>query len=424
MEHFKVSKRRAWLVWGLAASFFLAEYFARVAPSVMVPDLMRAFHVAALSLGALSAYFYIAYVAMQIPVGTLVDRYGPHRLLTVMAALCGVSCILFAKTNYIVAAELARFLMGLSAAFAFVGALKLANVWFAHSRFGFFAGATQALGMLGAAIGEGPVAILVSQMGWRATMTAIGLVLIGLAILIALIVRDHPSHIIAQSRPVEIKSDYSLLGGVGCVLKNPQTWLNAIFVGCLYAPTAAFAELWGASYLHRVYNISREVSATAVSMIFIGWAIGSPIVGWISDSIQRRKPILLISASLSLVLMTMVLYIPHLSVPLLFCLLFFYGMSNVGVATSYVVACEINPKAISATSMSVTNMASVLIGTAFQPIIGALLELHWDHRMIDSIPFYSAENYHFAMLSLPVTLIVCLLMGCFIKESYFSCNTI
>ncbi|MCK4609099.1 MAG: MFS transporter, partial [Gammaproteobacteria bacterium] len=193
---------RALFIWLLAAGFFFAEYFARVAPSVMVADLMRDLHVSALSLGSLSAFFYYAYVAMQIPVGTLVDRFGPHRLLTVTAALCGISCILFAHVDSLAAAKAYRFLMGFSAAFAFVGALKLASVWFPASRFGFISGATQALGMLGAAVGEGPVSVLVTHIGWRQSMILIGIILLILALLISIIVRDHPD----KERPKNKKS--------------------------------------------------------------------------------------------------------------------------------------------------------------------------------------------------------------------------
>ena len=98
--------------WLFAALFFFAEYFARVAPSVMAPHLMSAFNVTALSLGALSAYFYYAYIGMQIPVGALVDRYGPHKLLSVMAIGCGIAAFSFGATHSIHLASIARLFMG------------------------------------------------------------------------------------------------------------------------------------------------------------------------------------------------------------------------------------------------------------------------------------------------------------------------
>lgn len=413
----QTSKFRAWLVWILAASFFFAEYFARVAPSVMVPDLMRAFHVNALSLGALSAFFYYAYVGMQLPVGALIDRFGPHKLLTLTAMLCGGACFLFAYAQALAIADLARFLMGLAAAFAFVGALQLARTWFSPARFGLLAGATQALGMLGAAVGEGPVAVLVQRWGWRLTMSGIGFFLLVLALLIALIVRDKPTTF-DEKMQIKTSVTYSLWQSLVAVVKTPQCWVNGIFVGFLYAPTAAFAELWGASYLHRIYDLSPTEAASMVGAIFLGFALSSPCAGWLSDKIGKRKPIMLASILFSCFFMSAVLYWPGLSVTAVVILLWLYGMSNVAVALSYVVASEIVPSGISATSMSFANMFSVIVGAFFQPLIGWLLVKGWDHQISHGVPIYSADDYRWAMLSLPLCYGLSLLAWLFLKESY------
>jgi sugar phosphate permease len=65
-----------WVLWGLAAFFYFFEYFLRVAPSVMVPQLMETFSVDATAIGTLSAFYFYIYAPMQIPVGVLTDRYG------------------------------------------------------------------------------------------------------------------------------------------------------------------------------------------------------------------------------------------------------------------------------------------------------------------------------------------------------------
>ena len=404
----------AWAVWTLAALFFFGEYFARVAPSVMVTDLMRDFNVHALSLGALSAAFYYAYVGMQLPVGALMDRFGPRRLLTIMAALCGVSCLVFAHTHSISAAAGGRFFMGFSAAFAFVGALKLASIWFPPERFGFMAGFTQALGMLGAAMGEGPVSVLVSNFGWRHTMEGIGVILVILGVLIGCIVRDHPS----GEKTHRSMSAEPILNSLYIVIKNPQTWINGLVVGCLYAPTAAFAELWGPDYFHHVSSISLETAASIISVIFIGWGISSPLVGLFSDRIGRRKPVVVGSIICSGVFMGLALYLPHPPVWLLFVLMFLYGASNVGVATCYTIACEQNSISVGGTSMAFANMASVIVGAFFQPIIGWLLDIGWDHHVVDGVPIYSAHDFHHAMLALPACFIISLVASLFLKETF------
>lgn len=402
-------------MWGLGAAFFLAEYLARVAPAVMVPDLMNAFQITALGIGSMSAFFYYAYVGMQIPVGILVDRFGPHRLLTLMAAICALSAMMFGFSHSLVTAHLARFLMGFSSAFAFVGSLRLATLWFSSRRFGLLAGLTQALGMFGAAMAGGPLALVVDKIGWRYTMAGIGGVLLILALLIGIFVRDRS---IKHTSENKLATSQELWKGLRLVLKNKQSWLNALFVGLLYAPTAAFAELWGVSFLVRVYGLHNEIAATAISCIFIGWAVGAPITGWISDRIQKRKPILMFSVIASLILILLVIYLPSIKVPILFVLLFFYGVANTGVATAYAVASEINPRHVAGSSMAFANMASVLIGAAFQPVIGLFLDLQWHGEMSNGVPFYSVHAFRFAMSALPLCLILGSIIVFKIKETH------
>lgn len=402
-----------WVVWALGASFFLTEYFARVAPSVMVPQLMQTFHVNALSLGALSGFFYYAYVSMQLPVGVLVDRFRPHRLLTVTALLCAVGAVIFTMAPTIYMAELGRLVTGFGAAFAFVGTLKLAKIWLPVNRFGLIAGLTQALGMLGAAIGEGPLSILVQHVGWHNTMWLIAAALLLISLLIAVIVRDRTN---VNHQPVTKRQD--VLHGLKLVVRNPQTWINGLFVGLLYSPTAAFAELWGATYVHHVYHFRPELAASAISFIFIGWAIGGPVAGWLSDRIGKRKPIMLVSAFASLVFMSLALYLPISSVVVLFVVLFLFGVSNTGVGVSYALAGEINPVHTAGTSMAFANMASVIIGAIFQPIIGWLLDLQWRGQVEGGVHIFSTHAYHLALLALPLCLLLAIIVLFFVKETH------
>lgn len=409
-------KIQPWLIWSLGAAFFFSEYFARVDPSIIVPQLMSAFDVGAFALGSLSAYFYYPYIAMQLPVGALVDRYGPHRLLTIAALVCSAACFLFSMAHDLWVAELARALMGFSAAFAFVGTLKLATLWFEPRRLGLLAGLTQGIGMLGAAFGEGFFAFIVSKVGWRDTIGLIGWILLALGILIGLIVRDKKSTLLGRMVPET--SQLRIWDGLMIVFRNPNSWRIAVYAGLIYAPTGAFAEFWGPSFIHRVYGISPQIAALLVSVIFIGLAVGGPLVGWISDRIGLRRPILIASALSSLFLISVVLYIPQLPIFLLFILLFLYGVSNMGVALSYAVASEINPRALSGISIAFTNMASVLVAAILQPFIGWLLVLHWRGIYVDDHPLYSAADYQSAMSLLPIALILAAGVALAIKETH------
>ena len=409
----------AWWIWILGAAFFFFEYVVRVSPSVMAQQLINDFHITAYALGTLSAFFYYAYIVMQIPVGTLVDRFSVRWLVGSMTLLCAASAFLFAHTHTFGLAELSRLLIGVTGAFAFVGALKLATVWFSPKRFGFLTGTTQALGMLGASVGTGPLAIMIAHQGWRHTLDFLGVLLIILAVLIFVFMRDRPS----STKPVS-KQRIKVWQGVGSVLRNPMTWINGIIVGLLYAPTGAFGELWGPLYIHKVYGISPEDAAALISVVFIGWAIGSPVMGWISDYIRRRKIIIVGSAACSLVLICVLLYMPFLPLAVLYVVAFVYGFCNVGVSTCYAVSCEINEPQWSGTSLGFTNMASIIVAAAFQPVIGWLLDLGCHGHLVNGHRIYSVHDFQWSMLALPVCLVVCLVFCCFLKESYGANQTV
>ena len=167
-----------WIVWSLSAGFFFAEYLVRLEPSITKQQLMQAFHLNGTGFGTLSAFFTFSYVAMQIPVGTLVDRFGAHKLLVLNSIACAIGCFIFAVSTSIWLAETGRLISGIGSAFAFVGTLRLATYWFPPHKIGLIAGMTQAAGMLGASVGEGPFAVIVAIIGWRQTMWLIGSIII------------------------------------------------------------------------------------------------------------------------------------------------------------------------------------------------------------------------------------------------------
>jgi MFS family permease len=260
--------------------------------------------------------------------------------------------------------------------------------------------------------------LIVDYFGWQVAMILIGAILLLLSLLIGLIVRDDPGHFLERTESLLPKTRYSLLKGLWVVLCNPQTWINGAIVGLLYAPTAAFAELWGVSYLKRTYALSNGVAGAAVSMIFVGWAVGGPWIGHLSDRLKRRKPLIVISALCSTILLLCVLYIPGKPVWLIFTLLFFYGISNVGVGICYAVAAEINRRPLAGTSMSFANMASVIIGASLQPIMGWLLDKLWNGEIENGVRFYSAANFHEVFIILPICLMMSAVMCFFLKESF------
>lgn len=410
-----------YFVWSLGALFFLMEYFIRVSPSVITTQLMSTFHIAAFALGGLSAFFYYAYISMQVPVGILVDRFGPKRLLTASIAICALSIVLFAGMRNIETGYLSRLLMGFGASFAFVGTLKLISTWFPARQFALLAGVTQALGMLGAVIGDAPMAYIFQTYGWRQSLMVIAGIFALLAIFIGLFVRDTNPRLPAHE--AVSKDTIKIWPSVKMVMANPQTWLNCLFIGLLYAPTAAFGEQWGVAFISNTHHIDNTHAAGEVSAIFIGMAIGCPLLGWLSDRLQRRLIVMRVAAVACLALILIVIYGErclgiHLSEKAFFAVLFGYGLFNSGIVPSYALASEINPRKLTGIALGITNMASVIIGAIFIPLIGLIMDKLWDGTVLNGIRLYSAGNYQLAFVLLPTCFVIAIIVSLFLHETH------
>jgi len=413
-----------WLIFGLGAVFYTYEYYLRTAPSVMTEDLMSFYHTNALAFGNLAAFYYYAYVPMQLPVGILMDRYGPRRLLSLACFFCALGSYLFAMTASLWVAEIGRFMVGFGSAFAFVGVLKLATIWLPPERFAMIAGCTAALGAVGAIVGDATLTEMVAHQGWRQTINIVASIGMVLAVIMFLLIRDqnpssqhyHFNNGIASEQPKTLDFG-SVLDGFIAILRNPYMWINGI-VGCLlYLPTTTFADLWGISYLEQARGFSNEEAAMAVIMLYTGWAIGAPLMGIFSDYIKQRKLPMIVSGIAAAILISILLYMPHISHMSIYTLLFFTGTMYSAQVITFAVGRELSLNKVSGIALAVTNMLCMLGGIVFQPVIGWLLDLHWDGRLVNGAEIYSESAYQFALAVLPIGLILAVILITLLPET-------
>jgi MFS family permease len=406
-----------WVVWALASSFLFYKYLLQVSPSVMVNDLMRDFHLTGAEMGNLAAFYFYAYLSMQLPVGLLLDRFSPRRLVTAAIVMCASGALLFAVAQQLGLAYLGRLLIGLGGAFSAVGTMKLITLWFPPRKFALVSGLMMTVGMLGAVGGEAPLAATVEWLGWRNTMLAAAGVGLVLALVIYLFVRDR-SHPIMKNHGQPRPSFWQALRGI---ISRPQSWLISIYSGLAFAPISAFAGLWGVPYLMENYRMPRTDIAALVSLVFIGFAIGSPLAGWFSDKIQRRKPIMALGTGFGLLGLVTILYLPGLPHLLLALLLFLFGFFTSFFFVSFAVMREINNPLASGTAIGFINMFNAMCGAFSEPLIGKLLDLKWDHKILHGVRIFSITDYHWALFTLPILMLIALFLLLFIEET--KCET-
>lgn len=382
-----------YIAWALGAAFFCYAFFQRVSPSIMVEDLMREFAVSAAVLGNLSAFYLYAYAGLQIPVGVLMDRLGPRRLMTVAALASAAGALLFATSGSIGGGYVGRALIGAGCAFSWVGVLTIATQWLPPARFALLAGLAQMLGMAGGVFGQAPLALAVEAMGWRATLGAIGAAGLVLAAGIWFGVRDRPH---AENRAVGVG------GSLGVVLRTRETWIAAAFGLAMTGPMLAFGALWAVPYLQAAYGLERASAAGLASLIFVGWALAAPLIGFLADRMRRLKAQMIAFGSLAVLTLVLLLYVPGLPLAAVAALIALHGAAASCMHLCFVVAKDHVPPGMSSSAMGVVNMAVVGSGALFQPLIGILLDLNWDGAMLAGVRVYAPEAYRAAFVVLPV----------------------
>ena len=282
------------LVFALALASFVLSFFHRTAPAAIAGELTQAFSISGAVLGTLAATYFYVYTVLQVPVGVLADTFGPRRLLAGGSAIAAAGSLLFALAPAWEIAAAGRTLVGVGVSVAFISILKVSAVWFPANRFATLAGVTMFAGNLGAVIAGAPLAWLVTQTSWRS-------VFVGLAALSALLavaswwrVRDRPEDfgLPAVNTAAPATTRLPWLAAVLHVLANRATW-PAFFVNVgVGGSYLAFAGLWAVPFLQATRGMTRVDAAQHTSLLLLGVAIGSLVIGLVSDRLQSRRGVM------------------------------------------------------------------------------------------------------------------------------------
>ena len=393
----------------VGAGFFAYAFTLRVAPGVMVQELMAEFAVGAAVLGNLSAVYFYTYAVLQIPIGLLMDKIGPRRLMTVAAAIVALGCWMFSTSEHIGTAYAGRALIGLGCAFSWPGTLALVNLWFPN-RFALLAGISQFLAMGGAMLGQAPLAAGVDAYGWRPMSAMLGIVGIVLSALIFVTARDRPTahqHIVSASTR---RRD---------VIFSRQTLLASGAGFALIAGVLTIGGLWGVPFLMQNYSFERTHAAAIMSLAFLGHGCGCVVFGWWSDRIQRRKLPMLVGALLCVLGQCVFIWGPILPDLWLSAVVFVMGMGGACMVLPFALARESADPRHAGLIIGVVNTAVVGSGAVFQPAVGVLLDHSWNGAMDASgVRLYVVSDYTSALSVLPITGAVGVLLILAMRETH------
>ena len=404
----KVSMR-GWMIWGTAALFYLYEFFVRVAPSAMEPELQAHFGLTAAALGAAAGTYYLIYSPMQLLSGTIIDKFGPKRVLLISALVCTFGAFLQIAGDSSMFLVAARFCQGLGSAFAFVGTMYVAAEWFPRSMLAMISGLTTSLGMAGAIIGNAGIANMVEDLGWQSALLVAGMVGLAITALIAIVVPGHEPADFEQ--PAEKKPH--VLAALKIVYSNPQSWYIGIVGATLYMPLAIIGALWGAEYVISLTGATKLEAASAVSMMYVGWLVGGPIAGYLSDRFNARR-LFLVGASIATFFVTLFIALtPSLPLPAMFGVLLLLGLASTSQVVCFAAAVEHNPHSVTGTSLAATNMIIMLMGGMGEWLFGELLDYFNGPAPAGQ---FTPEAFHLSIGLLPAMCLIGLVCAMRLKD--------
>lgn len=400
----------------IGAFFYCYEFVLRIVPGILQQELISAFgNIPAATFGQISALYYFAYSPMQLPVGILMDRFGARKLLTLACFCCATGSFLFSYPSNLLVAGVGRFLVGFGSAFAFVGVLSCAIAWLPYKLFSLVAGLMTSIGMFGLIYGEIKLTELSHSLSLGSILQLLVYAGIVLTIMIFLIVRENPNSNNSDHKNIPMKD---FLQNVLHVLKTPEIWLIGFSAACLYTSLSIFGELWGQSYLEHAHHLTKVKSAKTISFLFLGWAIGAPFFGYISDKYNNRVIPLLVGTIFSFICISIILYIPELSSFSLCAVVLLYGIFSAAEIIAFIMANECIAKILPGTIFAVINMIVTLGGVIFQPLVGKLLDIFNNGKTLNGVYIYATKDYQLSLSVMPTLLIITVFILFILKTKY------
>ena len=355
------------VAWFLTAVFYFYQYSMRSAPAVMVPELSAAFGLSAVGVASLVGLFYYAYAPFSLVAGVALDQIGPKRVVPLGAASVAIGAILF-STGDPTLGSIGRFMQGAGGVFALIGAVYLVTTFMPASRAATLIGATQMFGMAGGSAGQflvGP--LIASGFAWDRFWLGMGAVGIPIAVLLFIFIPRRKG--VPKTKAVGLRPAMSAMGSV---FINPQSILCGLISGLLFIPTTIFDMVWGVRFLQEAHGVPYEFAVLRSAAVPFGWIIGCPLLGWLTDRIGRRKPVIIGAAAVLLITLALILYGPRDIFPA-YSLALVAGIASGAAMIPYTVIKEANLPEHSGTATGVINFLNFSLTALLGPLFASRL---------------------------------------------------
>ena len=365
--------RRAWSVYAAAVAIYILAVFHR--SSLGVAGLLAAdrFDIAATELSVFTMVQLFVYAAMQIPVGALLDRFGPRRMLFAGVATMTVAQFAFAFAESFGMGVLARVAVGMGDAMVFIPLLRIVALWFPPVRIPMVTQLTGLLGQTGALVAAAPLVAALHHWGWTPSFAVAASVGIVLGIVLLLVVRDspYPDHELDR---IKVRA---LARTVRHAWGTPGTKLGLWSHFSAQFGSTVFALLWGYPFLVAGQGLSPRTAGLLLMLMTLTAIVTGPIIGGFVTKypFSRSTLILGIVAAIAAVWAVVLLWPGRAPLWILVVLVVVTAVGGPGSMVGFDLARTFNPPTRVGSATGIVNVGGFVASLSTVTLIGVILDV-------------------------------------------------
>ena len=282
---------KACVVMAPVVGAFILSQFHRSAPAVLAPVMRAEYGLSPETLGLIAGAFHVAFALLQIPVGLLLDRVGPRRIVGSFSAMAALGAIVFALADTPVQMMIGQALIGVGCSPAFIGALVLGARWFAPDRFAAVSGVVVSVASTGILFSATPLAFVTEVYGWQAAYWGVAVLSVILMLGAFALTQDAPDgHDLHKRAPEPVGQ---VLAGQWAVLKTPLIWPIMALSFTAYPSLLTIRGLWGGPYMADMVGLSPIVAGNVLFCMTVAMAFSPGLYGLLAKRIAIRRLLLI-----------------------------------------------------------------------------------------------------------------------------------
>jgi len=259
---------------------YFLSYLYRAVNAVVGTYLVHDIGLTASQLGLLTAAYLVAFAGSQLPLGVLLDRFGPRRVQAGLLCLAALGAFVFSTSRGLIGLTAARALIGMGCCGGLMGGFKAVVLWVRPERRALANGCIMATGGLGILTATVPAQLGAEAFGWRGLFLGLMVLSLAVAMLIFVAVPERSAH---TTSPLSKQ-----IGAVKRIYADPVFWRLAPFVASTAGVSIAVQTLWAGPWLRDVAGLDNTGVARHLAVIAVGFLIGTLLQGAVADWLGRR----------------------------------------------------------------------------------------------------------------------------------------